>query len=197
MTDGYGAVLVDRAVAQEQDEVAGAVITSGEGGTIASASDSRFVVLSHPLESSILASTGYSWTDLLRQGRYVAISNVICRECGTVFPRYRLAAPGGTGCITSLALGVAAGLSVGIWRHTFSAGFLAWYAVTFGTMMIAGSLASLYVRLRFSERAATLRAARSCPACHADNATGIMRGKSVACPVCRNQSLRFVIAGIS
>ena len=160
MLAGYGAVIVDEPVAEPQHEVAGAVLTSEGGGAIATTVDPRFVVLRHPAEDYDLAATGYSWSDLLQQGRYVSVTNVICRECGTVFPRRRLTAPGAAGCMPSLGLGVAVGVAVGCWRRSVFAGLVAWYLVTLGAMILVGSLASLYLRLRFSVRAASLATER-------------------------------------
>lgn len=194
---GYGAVVVDEPVPGPQHEVAGAVIASESGGAIATTDDPRFVVLRHPAENYDLATTGYSWSDLLKQGRYVSVSNMVCRECGTVFPHRRLTAPGATGCLPSLVLGVAVGLAVGFWRRSVFAGLVVWYLVTFGAMMLVKSMASLYLRLRFSVRAASLAAERACPMCHADNAKSIDRAKWVLCPKCRHETLRFVVAGRS
>jgi hypothetical protein len=194
---GYGAVLVDQPVTEKQYEVAGAVITGGVGCEMASGDDPRFVILSHPAEPKILAGTGYSRGDLLWQGRYVAARNVVCRRCGTVFPRRRLAAPAATGCLTSLGIGVAGGLLAGVWWGSIFAGFVAWYVVTAAALTVVSTLASLYVRLRYAERAASLAAERFCPTCGADDSVRITEAKSVTCPSCRGQSLRFVMVGIS
>lgn len=198
MSAGYGAVLVDEPVSESQHEVAGAVIFSGsESEPFAAADDPRFVVLRHPGGDYDLARTGYSWSDLLKQGRYVSVINVICRECGTVFPRRRLAAPGGNGCMSSLAIGIAIGIVAGIWCRSFSIGLLTWFSITLGISLLIDCLSSLYIRFRFSTRAASLIAEKWCPTCHADNARSIDRAKDVLCPICRHETLRFVMAGIS
>jgi hypothetical protein len=125
MSEGCGAVLVDRAIEGPQYEVAGAVITAGSDAAIAGVDDPRFVVLRHPAESFDLAKTGYSWKDLLKQGRFVSVSNVVCRECGTVFPRRRLAVPGASGCMSGLVIGAVAGLLTGVWRRSTFEGVVA------------------------------------------------------------------------
>lgn len=79
LSGGYGAVFVDQPAMHRQQEVAGAVVTSEAAGSMATTNDPRFVVLSHPLESSILAKTGYTWMDLLWQGRYVWARCPACR----------------------------------------------------------------------------------------------------------------------
>lgn len=83
MPAGYGAVFVDEPVAEPQDQVAGAALFSATGGEIATVDDPRFVVLRHPVEDDGLKRTGYRWNDLLWQGRYVEVTNVVCRECGS------------------------------------------------------------------------------------------------------------------
>ena len=197
ISDGYGAVVVDEPIAGPQHEVSGAVIASDAQGEFATAEDPRFVVLAHPLEDYDLARTGYSWSDLLWQGRYVSVTNMICGECGTVFPRRQLAAPGGIGCLSSLTIGFVTGLALGAWKRSVLVGFVAWYLVTLAAMILIGSTASLYLRFRFAERSAWLVAERACQSCHADNAESIDRAKSMRCPTCRKESMRFVIAGIS
>lgn len=194
---GYGVVIVDKPVEELQSEVAGAVLMSGDDDAMAIVDDPRFVVLRHPVEDLDLADTGYSWSDLLWQGRYVTVSNMICHGCGTVFPRRRLSAPGATGCMPSLMLGVAVGGSFGIWWRSVSVGLITWYAFTFGAVVLMQTLASLYLRLRFSARAASLAAERFCPTCTADNAEKIDRAKRVTCPKCRHETLTFVMAGVS
>jgi hypothetical protein len=197
MTGGYGSVLVDRPIQQEQHEFAGVVLSSTDKGEFAVADDPRFVVLSHPIETSILASTGYSWNDLLWQGRYVAVKNVICRKCGNVFQLRNLTAPGANGCFLALSIGVVVGSVTGISTHSYLLGFVAWYLATFGVMCIFGSLARWYIRSRFAARAALLAAERACPQCKSDDSIAIDRAKNVTCSRCKAVSLTFVDVGIS
>ena len=197
MTAGFGAVFVDRPVAGPQGQVAGAALFSEGDAEIATVDDPRFVVLRHPVEDHDLERAGYRWNDVHWQGRYVEVTNVVCRECGTVFPRRRLAAPTMVGCVTGLATGVVAGLAVGIWRRSFVAAFLSSYVATVAVMYLTGSLAPLYLRLRFRARGASLAAERACPVCHADNARHLERATSLPCPACRQKSLRFVVVGMS
>lgn len=197
LSKGYGAVFVDQPVAQAQRHVAGAVVASGDGSAMASVDDLRFVVLRHPIEDSDLAKTGYTWHDLLRQGRYVRVTNVICRDCGTLFQRRRLSPPGAFGCITAMTLGVVVGLAAGLWMRSFVLGLLAWYVVATAVSIGAEFCAALYVRLRFRARAKALAAERTCPRCGADNAKTIGSGRSVVCSACCRRSLRFKVAGVS
>ncbi|HZN69411.1 MAG TPA: hypothetical protein VFB66_29315 [Tepidisphaeraceae bacterium] len=197
MTAGYGAVLVDEPVAREQGEVAGAVIMNGaEDDTLATVNDPRFVVLTHPIESSALASTGYGNLDLVREGRYVEVTNVICRRCGTVFPRRRLAAPG-VGCGVGLLPGAAVGVVVGFGSRSFLAGIFTCYVVAGLVGLVATGMAALYVRRRHRERAAALAAEVQCPTCRSEDAMPIDGAKGVRCSSCGQDALRFVIAGMS
>jgi hypothetical protein len=197
MTAGYGAVLVDEPVARRQGEVAGAVIMNrADDDTLATVNDPRFVVLTHPIESAALASTGYGNLDLVREGRYVEVTNVVCRRCGTVFPRRRLAAPE-IGCGVGLLLGAAIGVVVGFKSRSFVDGFLTCYAVAGLVGLVSTGLAALYIRRRHRERAAALAAEVHCPTCRADDAVPIDGAKGVRCSRCGRDALRFIIAGKS
>lgn len=197
LTEGYFAVLVDEPQSEKQHEVAGAVITDGEGGAMAVAGDPRFVVLRHPIESSDLAGTGYTWSDLLWEGRYIEVTNVVCGQCGTVFQHRRLVAPGQTGCMAALVLGLVTGLSVGIWQHSILLGLFACGRLAVSIGMVTDLLERLYLRRHFSKRNATLAAERACPKCHAEDANAVGHGRRVTCPACSTKAMRFVIVGIS
>jgi hypothetical protein len=199
MTPSYGAVLVDQPIDRDQFEVAGAVISSKGTGRIASCDDPRFAVLSHPIESYILEGLGYRWEDLLWQGRYIAVTNVLCRRCGTIYPRRRLAAPGGFGCTTMLWAGVASGLAAGLWKRSLPFGLAAGFLAVALAATIFEWIAQRYNRRHFSARDAALRAERACPTCHADDAKAIFRIwiSPVMCPSCRVVALRFRIVGKS
>ena len=197
MTAGYGAVLVDEPVTRQQGEVAGAVIMTGaDEHSLATVNDPRFVVLTHPVESAALASTGYSKLDLVREGRYVEVTNVICCRCGTVFPRRRLAAPG-IGCGVGLLLGAALGVIVGFKSRSFVDGCLVSYAVAGLFGLVCTGIAALYVRRRHRERGAALAAEVHCPTCGADDAVPIGGAKGVRCSSCGRDAFRFVFAGKS
>lgn len=65
-TEGYGAVFVDTPSSNAPTSVvAGAVLNeSVSGARFAEQADPRLVVLAHPIEASILAGIGYTWTRL-------------------------------------------------------------------------------------------------------------------------------------
>lgn len=195
---GYGAVLVDEPVNREQHQVLGAVVLEGKGGEFATATDGYLVVLSHPAESSILKSTGFTWNDLRREGRYVYCTNVMCDECGQLFALKRIAVPQScSGCYVPLIAGIVAGLAVGIW---LSSVILGWFAA-----LVVGYLATITTewwarrsfRDYFSERAAKLRAERFCPACGSEASKTITDEGPLCCPSCQQSSLRFRIVGKS
>jgi hypothetical protein len=197
MPSHYAAVWVDQPIDAPQQQVAGAAMFSSAAHGFATTRDPRFVILRHPAEEHDLERTGYQWKDLIWQGRFVSVRNVICRECGTLFPRRRLAPPGGTGCMTSLMLGIVASLFAAIWFRRIIIAVAIWYAATFGTLLLTGSLASLYIRLRFRARAASLAAERACPNCGADHARTIERAKAIKCSACGNTTMNFSHVGIS
>jgi predicted Zn-ribbon and HTH transcriptional regulator len=197
MTAGYGAVLVDRPLDRSQTEVAGACLLSAAAGKLAESADPRFVVLAHPLESKILADTGYTWNDLYRQGRYVLVTNVVCRRCGAVFQKRELGAPGEPGWVVAILIGLLSGTAAGLWAHRLLVGVLVFCGLGGATGALAGWIARWRVRRRFRARAAALAAESTCPACGADDAAPISRVRSVRCPACRQQSQRFIHAGTS
>ena len=195
----YGAVLVNDAAPDRQPEVAG-VAPSGagrEGDKLAAVDDRRFLVLAHPGESRILESAGFTWDEVFRQGRYVAVDNVVCRRCGTAFPRRRLAAPNGAGCLPSLLTGAAVGVGVGSCLHSAIAGLVAGWAGLFVVLHLVDFRRERYLRQRFPARRASLAAERRCPTCSADDARSIDGARSIPCPSCRAPALRFRPVGIS
>lgn len=197
MTGGYGAVLVDQPPDEFQSEVAGACLFSDARGEMAEAADPRFVALAHPLESTILADTGYTWRDLFWQGRYVSVTNVVCRHCGRTFQKRQLAAPADTGCTTAILIGVTVGIAAGVITRSFVVAFASCFAATCAAASAAMFLADFYIRRRFPQRAAALAAEFSCPACSADDSIEISRARSVRCPACREEKQSFETAGIS
>ena len=207
MTDGCGAVLVDLPVDAAQTEVAGGGLSSGSESKQVEAAKPRFgeprlvepglVVLAHPREVAILAGTGYTRSDLLRQGRYVSVSNVACRRCGRVFQRRRLSVPGGSGCAAALALGLACGAAAGLAAQRVLIGVIVCYLVCLGVTAAASIIARRRLRRRYPARAAALAAESNCPACGAGASTPISRTKSAHCPSCGQRTLSFENAGRS
>lgn len=194
----YGAVLVDEPVEREQHQVLGAVIQDSQGGRFATATDGHLLVLSHPAESSILKSTGFTWNDLRREGRYVVCTNVICDECGQLFALKRIALPQGcSGCLIPLVIGIAGGLAFGVWRSSVLLGWFAALGVGYLATITLEWWAHLRFRDYFPERAAKMKAERFCPACGSESSTKITDKGTLCCPSCQQSSLHFRIAGKS
>jgi hypothetical protein len=201
MCDWYSAVFVGAGGPESQAEFLGACLTSAKSAAFAETKDERFVVLSHPCEDEILQRTGYTWKDLLWQGRYVSVTNVICRCCGTIFPTRRLGVPASVGCGASLCIGACIGAVTGltIWAVTqnFLWGFGGWYVSTLLMAMIAEKGALALARWRFADRDRLLRAESHCPACKSDSRATIDSAEEVICPQCHTTSLTFSMVGIS
>lgn len=198
MPAGYGAVLVDQPVERDQAQVVGAVLSKGSTGGFATVSDSHLVVLSHPAESRILASAGFTWGDLRREGRYIACCNVVCDACGQLFVLKELTLPQGcSGCILPLALGIVAGLSTGIWCQSV---WIGWFA-SCGVVYLAGHCMERMARRRlegyYPERAAALEAERFCPSCGSEENSGVTSPTPHRCKSCKGRSLQFQIVGKS
>ena len=197
VTSEYGAVWEDEPVASEQSEVLGAVLHSDADPGFSQVRDPRFVVLAHPNETGCLASTGHTWGDVLWQGRYVVVKNVVCGNCGSVFQVRSLASPGFLGCYYSLVAGVIAGIGSGIAYRSFVLGFIVWQGTTLAVAFAFELAERLYVRWRFANRAAALADERFCPHCHACDYKPINRGVATKCPGCAQDTLKFEIVGIS
>jgi predicted Zn-ribbon and HTH transcriptional regulator len=198
----YGAVLVDRPVERKQYQVLGAVFDSVGSESLTYESmmpidDPRFVVLAHPGEASALASTGFSWSGLLWQGRYILTTHSVCRQCGNVFPKRRLAAPGGVGCLPAIVLGAMTGAVSGIVQRSFVLAILAFVFATSLVFLLCEWAATWYVRWRWRSRDALFAAESQCPNCGADDSVTINLAKRLRCPACKEESLSVQDVGIS
>jgi hypothetical protein len=152
--------------------------------------------LAHPLENLILADTGYTWNDLFWQGRYISVSNVVCRHCGHLFQHRRLDA-GQPGCSAALALGLASGAAAGFAARNLLIGLIVCYFVGLSMALAVGFIAQRYLRWKFQARAAELAAESNCPACGLNDSASIVGATSAFCPACRQRTLSFKSAGIS
>jgi len=201
LTAGYGAVFVDHPVAESQSEIAGAAIFVDCPGEFSEVNDPRFVILSHPGEIEILAGTGYSWGDLFWQGRYVAVTNVVCRQCGNIFARRRLAVPFWFGCVMTGIMAplilIAVGLTVGRSTHRPLVAGLAAGAAYALVWLLYEAVCRIYLYARFRERAAALAAEISCPNCNARDSRGVEGAKRICCPSCKKKSVSFQMVGMS
>lgn len=195
MPEWYGAVLLDEPVTKLQGQVAGA--TLHVQGAIAEATDDRLLVLAHPIEDSILSTTGYSWSDLVWQGRYVVVSNVACRDCGNVFSIRRLGVPGAVGCLPALLVGSACGIAIWMSKGSVADGLITGFVVLFVALLILELAAGLFVKYRHAARANALASEKQCPVCQSVNAIRINRTKKTPCPACHRRSQTFHLAGIS
>ena len=198
MPAGYGAVLVDQPVERDQYQLFGAVLHDNAKTGFAATLDSHLVVLSHPAESSILKSTGFTWDDLRREGRYVACTNVVCEKCGQLFSLKRLAIPQGcSGCLIPLVVAMIAGLTIGFWQESFFLGWFVACGVGYLSTCILDAKARHNLKSYFPERAAKMEADRHCPKCGAEDHLPITSAEHARCQVCEKGSLSFRIVGKS
>lgn len=196
MTDQYGAVLVDRPVENVQYEVAGAVSTSDEKIQF-NPVHLNLVILSHPVESSSLARTGYTWRDLHAQGRHVRVTNVVCRECGVIHRHYKLIYSSMAGFQITLATSLAAAVIAGIYGRHIVVGLITF---TLAAYLLAGATeayAWLRYRWKFSQRMAELKQQSKCPHCEGHRARSISHEKHALCPQCQTRNIQFRNVGIS
>ena len=198
-TEEYGAVFTDNAPAdRSKSVVAGLVLhDTTADASIAETADPRLVVLPHPIESHVLAETGYTWATLARAGRYVRVRRVVCRECGTLYEIRRLAHPPALGCLVGCLCGLAAGAAGGLQQRSFWIGLGIAYAASLASMTVAELLASAYTRRRFRERALEVAGSGSCPRCESTRYEAANSRRVSPCPRCSERSLRVRAVGFS
>jgi hypothetical protein len=179
--------------------VAGAVVDRPAGEPrFLHQDDPRLIVLAHPLERSILRSTGYTLTTCALAGRYVQIHQVICRNCGTLFDVRRLTAPPLLGCPVGLAAGLAAGVLVGIQDESFCLGVTTGYLTAIGVMLLLHFPAALFVRWRYRERARAIEGLGECPQCGSrDRAVVPTCKERLPCPACKQRTQAIRTVGMS
>jgi hypothetical protein len=201
-TPGYSAVLVDDLYGPQ--ETGGQPTVLPYAGAGMPGTGVRLVILAHPGESWILQSTGYTFSDLLWQGRYAWATEVVCRRCGNVFPRWRLKAPPGIGCLWPVVAALCGAAAVALALRRFEPSLWIILAVIVGwgfgmiTAIVIEAVAWCYLRSRFRDCMKTIAAQRTCPSCGADDAVRVTRPfLRVTCPGCRQKALRFRIWGIS
>jgi hypothetical protein len=200
MAGECGAVLVTPPVKSEEKVAVGRLLASEILGDRATVQDDQLIVLGHPLETSILAGTGYTWHELLRQGRYVRITEVICRQCGNIFAKRQLAVPGGVGCrVISLNLiaGIVSGIGIGSWTHSLLLAIVTFIGAAWCLETGCETFAHRHLQRRFHERAIVFASDALCPVCNADDSVSFTSAKRNRCPACREESLNVKMVGIS
>jgi ssDNA-binding Zn-finger/Zn-ribbon topoisomerase 1 len=195
----YGAVFVDKPASERINSVvAGAVMfDDAKEAEVAEQGDPRLVVLAHPVESAILAETGFTWITVAWAGRYVRVRRVVCRSCGTLFEVRRLTCPIALGCMVGSIVGLTVGISYGIWERSFCFGFWAANGMALGFWATAFMAGSSYTRLRFKARAKAIDGPYHCPNCGSRRYVGIETRRSFPCPKCGECAMRVRSVGFS
>jgi predicted Zn-ribbon and HTH transcriptional regulator len=198
-SDFYGAVLLDEPLpGKPQAVVAGAAIFGASADApLATADDSRLLVLAHPGERDDLASAGYTWRSVLKAGRYVAVHTLFCKSCGQQFERQQLAVPGAYGCGVSLALAVAAGIAIGVWRRSFLIGWLGGMAALVALPWLLNRAAHWRLLRKFADRAKAIDHGPACLHCGSLDTVAAHRAANLPCPACKTRSLQVNIIGMS
>jgi predicted Zn-ribbon and HTH transcriptional regulator len=193
----YGAVWVDEPLAEGASGLlAGAVLDdAARGSRLAEQPDPRLVVLAHPIEDQILKNLGYTWWSAGWSGRYVSVHRVVCRDCGTIFDRRRLAVPGTVGCGPGCVIGLVAGLAFWLVDGSACQGLMAGYLTALVFTWAAQLLTSMAVSRRHRDRAREIAGPKSCPRCGSRNHVGTERQpQELPCPACgeREYTVRAV-----
>jgi len=172
-------------------------LVSYDTGDLAAAESLCLLVLAHPLEDSILHSTGLAFGEASRNGRLVSLQSVVCRTCGTTFNRRKLIArTGAAGCFPWLTVCLIAGFTAGYWARSFWIGLGALYCALLVSWAVDPAMQWWWLR-HFRERAKLLARPCSCPSCGSDSVQSVTRSNPVACHSCRQKSMTFKMVGIS
>jgi predicted Zn-ribbon and HTH transcriptional regulator len=194
--DGALAVLIERDHAALEVPLNKSLV-SYETGDLAAVESLCLLELAHPLEDSILHSTGLAFGEASRNGRLVSLQSVVCRECGMTFKRRKLIArTGAAGCFAGLAVCLIAGFTAGYLAGSFWIGFGAVYCALL-VWWAADSAVQWWWLRRFRERGKLLARPRGCPSCGSDSVQSVTRSKPIACHACRQKSMTFKMVGIS
>lgn len=159
--------------------------------------DEQFVILAHPSESSIQARTGYTDWDLLREGRLVRATVLLCDDCGTLQHRHALAAPSAIGCLPALALGIASGVLTGILSRKLVVGAFATLFCPLLLFLVAERATHFFTRLRFRTRTRILSSRPHCTSCGSSRLLHASTAHTFPCPICSRRELRARMIGIS
>ncbi len=182
--------------------VAGWVTTDDEkGGTILPDSymalkldTGEFVCLPHPGEGRSLKSYGFEWDEAARQGRLFHITFKICTKCGLINEDPETCTPqigcGGVMLAVAVAIVSLRGFVKLNWLLTIIIGFFICFA--------GGWFVDHLNKLRRRKSDQSLRL-KSCSGCNGVDFLEIpnVGDKSMPCPSCKADALKYTAAGIS
>lgn len=165
--------------------------------TFACDDEKRVVVLPHPCESHVLQGLGYTYTSSTFAGRFVAIHQLFCQQCGHLFQSRQLSAAGAIGCFPAFIIGVTVGFVIGVNRSNVWLGLSSgWLLFVLVLLTIDWSI-SQYVQWRFADRARAVATTRICPKCGSHDVVSPRALQSLACPCCGQNSMRVESVGKS
>ena len=196
--EGFWAVHVDEPVKITQYQILHKTPLEETQIEYATTSESYLVVLSHPEEASILASTGYFWRDLHRQGRYVRCTNVSCDKCGHIYSLKKLTVyENDFGCIISITVAIIIGLLTVLWLGKLLVGLFVSIALIAISTFLLFRWAISRQENHFPDIAAKLEKKRCCPKCAVEQSTPIISNEAVCCQNCKKKAMRFQTVGNS
>ncbi len=198
-SEAYGAIWVDEPrTATGETVVAGAVLHEPTGDArIESIYDPHLVVLAHPGEQMILEQEGYTWLKLAREGRYVFVQRVICDACGHHFDIRKLSIPSGTGCLSTLLVGIVVGIGMGVWLASFWWGLIIAYGLTVCFALLSSVAGRIFLHLKYRERQYSVDGPTACPKCSNKNYSKVTSRRALTCPQCGEKTLHVRMVGIS
>jgi uncharacterized OB-fold protein len=185
------------------DGFAGAVITSGQsGGTIFSEhylayldSTGSLVTLPHPIEDDALREQGETWFNATIHGRLFQITNLMCRQCGSINCSPRLSCVTSYGCSAGIVL---AFVTFILLKQLTPIPPQLLGFVSFIGVFVPDFLLARWLQFRYRKRIAQL-AFTQCSKCGSPDAIAVSRCKSetMICSKCQQPTMRISIAGRS
>lgn len=181
----------------------GAVITSSQrGGTIIAGhylayldSKGSLVTLPHPNEGSALKEQGDTWFSAIIHGRLFQVTNVVCKQCGSINRSPQLYCSTEYGCIAGIVLAIVTFILL---RQLTPIPPQLLGFVSFVGVFVPDALVALWLRFRYRKRVAQL-AFKTCGTCGSWNVTSVdnCKSQSMVCSRCQHRTMRISIAGIS
>jgi hypothetical protein len=157
-------------------------------------SDGTFLPLPHPAESVILEKKGLTATQAIRQKRLYHVTYKVCKQCGSIHLEYQLQ-QFTDGCMIVLAT---IPITVAVLKFGFRQDWAVSLTRTLLAMFLFGVCLSLFNQVRWRRQICQTKL-HACPKCNTHGLVRIseLNGKTIVCPHCQSQSMRFHILGIS
>ena len=159
-------------------------------------------LLGHPGERREITKHGFTFSEALRQGRYVSCRFYVCLDCGGFYERREITRPGGQGCLPGVLCGIIIGMITATLSDSLALTIVAFFGVFIPVKAATDRMAAWHWKPRTESSGFTVKDAPC--GCNQldlsllvplDQAVG--RDPPLRCSTCDRESLVFRIVGIS